>query len=281
MIGKLKTLVKKLIMVFKEKQIQPVVLYKNDKEILAGKVALITGGSSGIGLAIAKKFLSSGCKVVIAGTNEDKLRAAVKDIGESSERLAYVVIDIRRVASLAQQIKDAASRFSENKIDILVNSAGRIHQHDFWNIDEQEWDDIIDTNVKGTFFMCRSMGEYMKEHKIRGHILNITSASALRPAWGAYQISKWAVRGMTLGVADLLLPYGIIVNAIAPGPTATPMLSKTDTDNIYNASNPSGRYALPEEIADLAVYLVSGAGDYVVGDTFYITGGGGNISLHR
>lgn len=78
-----------------------------------------------------------------------------------------------------------------------------------------------------------------------------------------------------------MLSNDIVVNALAPGPTATPMLQKKDGEDIYNGSNPSGRFATPEEIANLAVFMVSGAGDYVVGDTFYITGGGGTISLHK
>ena len=86
---------------------------------------------------------------------------------------------------------------------------------------------------------------------------------------------------MTLGLADLLLPYGIVVNAIAPGPTATPMLGKNEGDTIYNPTNPSGRYAMPSEIASLAVYMVSDLGNMIVGDTFYITGGSGTITLHR
>ena len=121
----------------------------------------------------------------------------------------------------------------------------------------------------------------MIENKIKGHILNVTSSSALRPAWTPYQISKWAVKGMTKGLADMMISHGIVVNAIAPGPTATPMLGKSETDCIYESYNPSHRYAMPEEIAALAVFMVSGAGDMIVGDTFYMTGGSGTITLHH
>lgn len=116
---------------------------------------------------------------------------------------------------------------------------------------------------------------------IKGHILNVTSSSALRPAWTPYQMSKWAVKGLTLGLADMMIPHGIVVNAIAPGPTATPMLGKEAGDNIYEPYTPSRRYAMPEELASLAVFMVSGAGDMIVGDTFYMTGGSGTITLHH
>lgn len=94
-------------------------------------------------------------------------------------------------------------------------------------------------------------------------------------------MSKWAVRGLTLGLADVLLPHGIIVNAIAPGPVATPMLGKQEGDLIDNLNMISGRYALPREISSLAVFMVSDMGNLIVGDTFFITGGSGVISLHH
>lgn len=178
------------------------------------------------------------------------------------------------------KVRTAAAMFPENRIDILVNSAGVINHSDFWDMSETEYDSIMDINAKGTFFMSQAVAKHMIENRIRGHILNVTSSSALRPAWTPYQISKWAVRGLTLGMADKLLPYGIVVNAIAPGPTATLMLGKSEGDSIYNATCPAGRFAMPEEIAALAVFMVSDMGDMIVGDTFYMTGGSGTITLH-
>lgn len=178
-------------------------------------------------------------------------------------------------------MKIAAASFPENRIDILVNSAGILNHTDFLEMSEDEYDRIMDINAKGTFFMSQAVAKHMIENRIKGHILNLSSSSSLRPAWTPYQISKWAVRGMTLGMADRLLPYGIIVNAIAPGPVATPMLGKHEGDSIYNATCPAGRYAMPEEIARLATFMVSDLGDMIVGDTFYMTGGSGTISLHR
>ena len=181
---------------------------------------------------------------------------------------------------MPEKVKTAAAMFPENRIDILVNSAGVLNHSDFLDMLESEYDAIMDINAKGTFFMSQAVAKFMIENSIKGHILNVTSSSALRPAWTPYHMSKWAVRGLTLGMADRLLPYGIIVNAIAPGPTATQMLGKNEGDSIYNAYNPSGRYAMPSEIAALATFMVSDMGDMIVGDTFYMTGGSGTITLH-
>lgn len=192
-----------------------------------------------------------------------------------------ICIDVRQCNHLPEKVQEAAALFPENRIDILVNSAGIVSKHDFWNMDEEEYDAIMDTNAKGTFFMSQAVGKWMIEKSIKGHILNVTSSSALRPAWTPYQMSKWAVKGLTKGLADLMIPHGIVVNAIAPGPTATPMLGKNEGDSIYEPYTPAGRYSMPEEIASLALFLVSGAGNMIIGDTVYMTGGSGTITLHH
>lgn len=256
----------------------PVLQPVNAGKLLEGKVALITGGSSGIGFACAKAFLASGCKVIIAGTNEDKLKRCCDSLNGGGIR--YIVLNVLDVEAMSGKVRSAAALFEENRIDILVNSAGVVVHSEFMDLEEAEYDSIMDINAKGTFFMSQAVSKFMIEKNIKGHILNVTSSSALRPAWTPYQMSKWAVRGFTLGLADTLIPYGIVVNAIAPGPTATPMLGKNEGDTLYNATNPSGRYAVPEEIASLATFMVSSMGDMIVGDTFYMTGGSGTIRLH-
>ena len=276
---KLKNAVHTLIQMGKEEKIQPIIVPVEKEKLLDGKVALITGGTSGIGLAVAQAFQNAGAKVIITGTNQQKLEIALKKMGGGGGK--GLLIDVRDTEHLPDKVKEAEALFEENRIDILVNSAGVVVKHDFWGIDEKEYDRIMDTNAKGTFFMSQAVGKAMIEKQIKGHILNVTSSSALRPAWTPYQMSKWAVRGLTLGLADTLLPYGIVVNAIAPGPTATPMLGKTEGSSISEPNNPSKRYAMPEEIASMAVYMVSDAGRMSVGDTVYMTGGSGTITLHH
>lgn len=265
-----KTVIKEL---FPKKKIAiPQIVYSD--KMLDGKIALITGGSSGIGFSIAEEFIKNGCKVIICGTNENKLINAQKKLGSNSK---YIVLDVKKINEIESKILDSFEMFEERKIDILVNSAGVGVKSNYFEMNEKEFDNIMDINLKGTFFMTQITSKIMIERKISEHILNISSSSALRPAWTPYEISKWGVRGFTLGAADILASKGIIVNAIAPGPTATPMLNKKENDNLYIESNCINRMALPNEIASLAVYMCSDMGNMIVGDTFYITGGAGNI----
>lgn len=282
LMNKIKRVIKSLITIAKEEKIVAIPSPVNNDAVLHGKVALITGGNSGIGLKIAEAFIRSGCKVIIAGTNEKKLKDACTNLERiNCYHAKSIKLDVRKIEELRGDILKAASLYEENRIDILVNSAGVGQQSPFGTITEEEWDLVMDINAKGTFFMCQEMGNYMKERGIKGHILNIASSSSLRPACAPYLISKWGVRGMTMGIADELIKYGIVVNAVAPGPVATPMLGKQEEDNIYSATNPSGRIALPTEIAALATFMVSDYGNLIVGDTYFMTGGSGVISLHR
>jgi len=255
----------------------PIIQNVTDQSQLSGKTALITGGTGGIGRAIAEKLLSSGANVIITGTNEKKLSACVSEI--NNERLRGLVLNVSDTASIKDKVREAAGMYND-RIDILVNCAGVIAKSGFFDMSEEEYDNVMNINAKGTFFMCQAVGNLMIEKGIRGHILNISSSSALRPATTPYHMSKWAVRGLTVGLADILMPYGIVVNAIGPGPTATAMLGKSEGDSITHSTNPSGRYAVPEEIASLALFLVSQTGDMIVGDTVYITGGAGLTTLH-
>ncbi len=277
----LKRLIKFLLNKFrrlsKVKQV-PIMVPVDKVGILKGEVALITGGSSGIGFAIAESFLKSGAKVILVGSNAKRLEAAKTKL--DNPYVATIDIDISNVAEIPSKIEQAIKLFPENKIDILVNSAGVHHTHSFEEMTEDEYDKIMDVNVKGTFFMCQTVCKYMKENKIKGHVLNISSSSALRPASGPYHISKLAITGFTRGLAKLYQPYGIVVNAIAPGQTATPMLGKESIEDISNDYSVAGRYIMPEEIASLATFMVSGMGDMIVGDTFYMTGGSAIITYN-
>ncbi|WP_287640890.1 SDR family NAD(P)-dependent oxidoreductase [Bacteroides sp.] len=243
-------------------------------ELLNGRFAMITGGTSGIGYAIAELFLKSGASVCITGRNQEKIDDAcnkLKSIDPAYKEHVYgMVLDSRNVSSYASAI-DCILKL-EGKIDILVNNAGVLGGH-ISSTTEEEYDNVLDTNLKGTFFLSQMIGKYMKKHQIKGNILNIASSSSLRPAVTAYTLSKWGIRGLTLGLAKTLAPYGITVNGVAPGPTATPMLMKGDRHNITHDGLPAGRYALPEEIANMALFLVSDMGKMVVGDIVYMTGG--------
>lgn len=276
----LKILIKKIINIFKEERYIPIVEIKNREKILENKVALITGGSSGIGYAIAEIFLKHGCKVIITGTKEEKLKKCCNELKKWG-MCKYIVLNVLDVKNMSNKIIESASMFQENRIDILVNSAGIVAKSNFEEIDEDEYDLIMNTNLKGTYFMSKFVSRFMIDRKIKGHILNISSSSSLRPAWTPYQLSKWGIRGLTLGLADNLIKSGIVVNAIAPGPTATPMLNKLDVKEIYYQNTPVKRFSMPVEIANTALFLVSDAGNMIIGDTIYVTGGSGVITLHH
>ncbi len=273
----LKSTVKNVFNKVRRTEYIPIPQPMNAQKILDGKVAMITGGSGGIGMAIATSFLQSGCKIILCGTNEEKLQKCCHELSPE-ESVVGMVLDVTDISSFNSKVDYAVKAFPEQKIDILVNAAGIRAKLPFLKTTEEEYDSVMNVNTKGTYFMCQAMANYMINNNIHGHILNVTSSGALRPAWTPYQMSKWAVRGFTKGLADTLLPYGIIVNAIAPGPTATPMMGKKEGDDISKPGNPSGRYAMPSEIASLATFMVSDLGNMIVGDTFYITGGGGVIS---
>lgn len=275
----IKAKIKKVIKTLNGKEKIPIVEVQQETQLLTNKVVLITGGSGGIGFAIAKKCLASGAKVIIAGTSEQKLNAKVK--GCDTQSIKALVLNLNDVSSFEAKIQEACGLFEENRIDVLVNSAGVNPAKKFFDITEKDFDITMAVNVKGIFFMCQAMAKYMIENKIKGHILNLSSSSALRPAWGPYEMSKWTIKGFTVGLADMLIKHGIVVNAIAPGPTATPMLGKEEGDDLDLPNNPTGRYAMPEEIAELAVMLISDAGKLVVGDTLYATGGAGTITMHN
>lgn len=263
------------IKMFKAKNVVPIYLRKDGNKILDGKIALITGGASGIGFGIAKAFVEAGSKVIIAGRNENKLKKACETLGDAAK---YIVLDVSQVSVISDKIEEASVLFGkDSQIDILVNSAGTHGNQHFIDVSESTFDSVIDINLKGTYFMCQKMGKYMIDRKIKGHILNISSASALRPAWTPYEISKWGVCGMTRGIAGALIKHGIVVNAIGPGPVATEMLGRDENDTLYMQENPSKRYAVSDEIGQMAVYLASDFCNLVVGDTLYMTGGTGIV----
>lgn len=260
-------------------KVYPTISTIGSSKLLDGRVALITGATSGIGLAIAHSFLKSGASVVLVGRNEEKLLKTKESLSclYGKDKVFAAQFDMCKVSEFSQKIDDLLSRLNEKKIDILVNNAGVLGCQ-LSKPDEKIYDSSLDTNLKGPFFLSEIVGKYMKENKIQGNILNILSSSAFRPASCSYTISKWGMRGFTLGLAKSLIPYGIVVNGIAPGPTSTPLVRNNNDEDLSLPNNPLGRYATPEEIANMATIMVSNMCRTVVGDILCMTGGAGLIT---
>ena len=248
-------------------------------QLLQNRCAIITGGTSGIGYAIAKSFLQAGAIVIITGRSQQRIDKACSELSIYGSVLGYVV-DNTQVSSFDNALTDIRNMVSDKAkcIDILVNNAGIGTGLPIPNTTETDWDATMDTNLKGTYFLSQSFGKYLKDNKIHGNILNITSSSCLRFGTTPYVISKWGIRSLTLGLAKALAPYGITVNAVAPGPTATPMLRTSFEENLTLPNSPIRRFILPDEIANAAVFMVSDMGKAAVGDTLYMTGGAGILT---
>lgn len=278
---RIKSLINKILAtVFPPKKIVANIVSLSPTNLLIGKMALITGGTSGIGKAIANAFLNAGADVIITGRDAEKTQSAAKELSQKYPHRQILGIDLdnTKVETFQTKLSKIEKLIGEKHIEILVNNAG-VNSGDGYNCNEKDYDGILDTNLKGVFFLSRTITEYMIANNIQGNILNIASSSSLRPATSPYIISKWGIRGLTVGFAKKMIKHGIVVNGLAPGPTFTPMLVKKDAKNIAIPNNPSGRFAMPEEIANMAVILTSGLGRMVVGDIIYMTGGAGTITV--
>lgn len=249
---------------------------------LQGRCALVTGGTSGIGYSIAEAYLKAGASVIITGRSKSRIDVAIEQLNKTNADGIVLGFELDNTKvdtfdAIFQQMLNQTKAQGIPTIDILVNNAG-VNFKGMPNAVESEYDLVLDTNLKGAFFLSQLFGKYLVANKIKGNILNIASASSLRPADSAYTVSKWGLRGLTLGLAKALGKDGITVNGIAPGPTATPMMIKDGNTNMALERIPLGRYIMPEEIANMAVVLVSNMGRSIMGDIVYMTGGAGVLT---
>ena len=266
----LKSKIKKI---FAQKEYMPISHPVSSSKEFEGKVVLISGGSGGIGLAIAKSLQESGASVIIAGTNEKKLNILNKD-----ENLDTVIMNYSQPNTFEDVIKKITAKYG--KLDIFISSAG-VHTEnvDFWTMSSEEFDRVMNINLKGTCFACQAVGKYMVENNVKGSILLISSSRGSEPAWTPYGISKWGLKGLTEGLAQMFIPYGINVNSIAPGSTATGLIGIKDGDSITSDENGMNRLVMPDEVATLAKLLVSDAGKMIDGETVHIAAGRGTFDI--
>ncbi len=244
------------------------------EKVLEDKCILITGGSSGIGLAIAKKCISVGAKVIITGRNESKLVKAIDCLGANN--CHYLVWDVSKTSEVSEQLERCVDIIG-GEVDILINNAGIAPSKFFGNVDEEEWNKIYDTNLKGNYFLTQEIVKRWKKSKTNNYrkIINISSQGGFVGATYPYRMTKWDLRGLTEGLGQTLIKDRIIVNGIAPGVVRTSMqeFSLQQGDNFFTNQNPIHRVCLPEEIAELAVFLISDACNFIVGQTIVCDGG--------
>ena len=243
---------------------------------------LIFGGGSGIGKAIAKRFCDAGAKVLIAGRNEEKLKNAAEEI--YSENIYYKAFDITNVKGHIALLGEASEILGG--LDGFVNAAamgtGQLTGRGYepWDITEEEWDTLTDINFKAAFFLMRNEIDYMLEKNIRGNILNIASNAACMDIRGSYGASKQAVIKWTRALGKKYGHNGIIINGIAPGATFTPMIARYAHDiNQKYERHAIERFIRPDEIAELAFYLMSDYGEIICGHTVVADGGDNNATL--
>lgn len=278
--------IKKRILTFLKKNIHfvktPIYVPVSVGSYLKNRNVLITGGTGGIGYSIAKACLLNGACVVITGRNKEKLDTTICKISQSVEnsmnRVFPLLLDLKDIDSFQVKLNSINKILNDKPIDTLVNCAGISSGNRIGNTNPESFDEVIDTNLRGTYFLSQTFSNYLIENKIEGNILIISSSSGVRPAISPYMISKWGEIGLTQGLAKKLIKYGIVVNGIAPGPTATSMIGENGLDLMY-AKSPAQRYADPEEIANIAVFLVSDMGRMIVGDTVFVTGGCGTLTF--
>lgn len=240
-------------------------------KLLENKTALITGGSSGIGLAIAKKFAEQGAKVIIFGQNAEKGNKAVSEIGNAA---SFHSIDVSKTDDVEQKIKEILAQ--EGKIDILVNNAGITRDELMMKIKEEDWDLVMDTNAKSCFNTSRALARPMLKAR-QGKIINVSSVIGLIGNAGQvnYAASKGAIIAMTKALALEFASRSIQVNCIAPGFVDTQMtgvLTESQKESIL-AKIPLGRMGFPEEIANAALFLASSLSDYITGQVLTVDGG--------
>lgn len=243
---------------------------------LNGKVAVVIGGTSGIGRAIAHGFARSGADVVPTSRRAAQVEAAAREIEELGARSLRVTSDVADRTSLDRVLSETISAFG--KVDILVNSAGRTKRAPTIDFPEDDWTAIIDTNLTGTLRACQVFGKHMLERE-SGSIINIASLStfvALHEV-AAYSASKAAVGSLTKSLAVEWSSRGVRVNAIAPGVfrTAlnTKLLDETERGREFLMRTPMRRFGNVEELAGAAIFLASDAASFVTGEILVVDGG--------
>src|SRR5438445_6062719 len=246
----------------------------------AGKVALVSGGASGIGRAAAAAWVAAGARVAVFDQSAERLEETAAALGR--EALATVAGDVSDPGDCERAVAETVARFG--RLDFLLNSAGTGAMGRVWELDPVVWDRVLAVNLRGTFLLTRAASRWMVEQKRPGRIINIASTNATVPTAGhsPYCASKAGVVAFTQ-VAALELAPQVTVNAIAPGPVDTnltaPLFSMPGAREEFLRHVPLGRMGRAEDIAQAILFLSSEAAEWVTGQCFYVDGGQSLVAL--
>lgn len=244
---------------------------------LQDRTAFVTGGSKGLGRAIAERFVEEGARVVIADIDQENLDKTLAETTVDATRLTAINLDVSDYNAVKAAIDGAIADFGA--LDILVNNAGFSPKKNWLEYEISEWQKVLDVNLSGEFFGARAVAEHMMERK-SGRIINLSS-SAWRHGGVAtgggmpYTASKAGVIGLTRSLCKALGPYNITVNAIAPGPTPTPMTSSwlSDAEEALKEQIPLRRLGTARDIANAALFLASDEAAFITGTCLDVNGG--------
>jgi NAD(P)-dependent dehydrogenase (short-subunit alcohol dehydrogenase family) len=246
---------------------------------LKGKNAIVIGGSRGLGKGMAAGLAAAGAeKIIISSRSRQELDAAAAELGAIGDtQVTGIVLDIRSLAAVRAYVEDCAARLGH--IDILINSAGINVRKPALDFTEQDWDQVMDTQLKFVFFMCQAVAGHMRDKGLRGKIINVGSLTSVLGFKNivAYCAAKGGILQLTKALANELAEYGINVNAVGPGYFETvmskPLFQDPATVKRFIERIPQKRTGLPEDLAGAAVYLASAASDYMTGQIIYVDGG--------
>lgn len=270
-----KTLIKKIAKFVLASQAHDVVNIKIDQinygGVLSKKKVVITGGGSGLGFAMARKFISEGAEVLITGRNEEKLKKACGDLGTSCR---YKVFDVTKVED-AVTFVDECYNLCGGLDSMVLNAGVSLHEGSFHNVTVEGFDMQFNTNLKATYFLSKAFLEKKEEKKEGGNLLIVSSNTSAKSIDIPYGITKAAVNSLTGAFARRVYRKGIRVNAIAPGVTLTDMTKDFAVFENGNFANNSacGRVFLPEEIAEVACFMISDASKCISGEVIFCDAG--------
>jgi 3-oxoacyl-[acyl-carrier protein] reductase len=246
----------------------------SDAKPLAGRVAIITGGSRGIGLASARLLAEDGASVVVSGRDADRLKAATREIEAGGTTVVGIVADAAKREDADRLVEATRERFG--RIDVLVNNAGMTRDQLLVRMKDDDFDQVLDTNLRGVFFMTRAVGKLMMRQR-SGRIINVSSTAGVMGNAGQvnYSAAKAGVIGLTKAAARELAHWKILVNAVAPGLIETDMSASLPADarETLLGQVPLKRIGEAHEVAEVVRFLAGDGAAYITGQTIHVNGG--------